>query len=82
LVCLFYALGVGLLCLHLSHGIVSMFQSLGWKNHTWGPLINQAAKIIAIGLFIGYLSIPAAVLCGYGQDYVKASQPAAKEVVK
>src|SRR5262245_54690187 len=28
----FYVLGMALLCLHLSHGISSMFQSLGWKN--------------------------------------------------
>jgi succinate dehydrogenase / fumarate reductase cytochrome b subunit len=31
-VSIFYLIGVGLLCLHLSHGISAMFQSLGWKK--------------------------------------------------
>ena len=33
----FYILGVALLCLHLSHGVSSMFQSLGLKNEAYGP---------------------------------------------
>ena len=28
----FYVLGIGLLCLHLSHGASAMFQSLGLKS--------------------------------------------------
>jgi succinate dehydrogenase / fumarate reductase cytochrome b subunit len=60
----FYILGIGLLCLHLSHGVSSMFQSLGLKNRQWAPLIDGFAKFIAIALFVGYCSIPAAVLTG------------------
>jgi len=44
-----------------------MFQSLGLKNHVYGPLIDKAANLIAIVLFLGYASIPVAVLltkCG------------------
>jgi succinate dehydrogenase / fumarate reductase cytochrome b subunit len=63
----FYILAVGLLCLHLSHGVSAMFQSLGLKNHNYGPYLDRAAKLIAIVLFLGYIAIPVAVLltkCG------------------
>ena len=40
----FYLLGVGLLCLHLSHGVSAMFQSLGWKNKVYGPCLDKARK--------------------------------------
>ncbi len=62
LVSAFYILAVGLLCLHLSHGICAMFQSLGLKNHVYAPLIDKASQLIAFGLFLGYISIPVAVL--------------------
>ena len=38
----FYILGMALLCLHLSHGVSSMFQSLGWKNETYRPFLDKA----------------------------------------
>ena len=61
-VSLFYILGIGLLCLHLSHGASSMFQSLGWKNKAWAPVLNCGAKTVATLIFLGYISIPAAIL--------------------
>src|SRR5689334_18870198 len=64
----FYILGMALLCLHLSHGVSSMFQSIGWKNKAYGPLLDKLARIIAILIFIGYSSIPLAILMGYGKD--------------
>jgi succinate dehydrogenase / fumarate reductase cytochrome b subunit len=71
-VSLFYLVGVGLLCLHLSHGVQAMFQSLGWKNHVYGPLLDKAAKVIAIALFVGYASIPLSVVVGHhGEAYLK-----------
>ena len=60
----FYVVGVGLLCFHLSHGIGAMFQSLGLKNEAYVERIDCAAKVIAVGLFIGYISIPLAVQIG------------------
>lgn len=91
-VSLFYLVGVGLLCLHLSHGIGAMFQSLGLKNPLYQPLIQRASPIIALVLFLGYASIPTAVLLGHGRDYLKqslehsasrvAADPAGKEVAK
>src|SRR5579871_4790764 len=66
-VCLFYVIGIGLLCLHLSHGVSAMFQSLGWKNKAYGPCLDKAAVVIAWLIFLGYISIPIAILCGYGK---------------
>jgi succinate dehydrogenase / fumarate reductase cytochrome b subunit len=58
----FYVIGVGLLCLHLSHGASSLFHSLGWKNKAWAPVLDGGAKVVATLIFLGYISIPAAIL--------------------
>jgi len=67
----FYLLGMALLCLHLSHGVSSMFQSLGWKNKVYGAFLDKFARIGALAIFIGYSSIPLAILCGYGKEALK-----------
>jgi len=67
----FYLLGVGLLCLHLSHGISSMFQSLGWKNKAYGQFLDPMARVVAFVIFLGYVSIPIAILLGFGRGMVK-----------
>ena len=75
LVAVFYLLALLLLCLHLSHGMRAMFQSVGW-NWTFGGvphLPNLIAKWGAVLIFIIYASIPLAVLCGYGRDYARQS---------
>jgi succinate dehydrogenase / fumarate reductase cytochrome b subunit len=64
----FYIVGIALLCLHLSHGVSAMFQSLGWKNKIYGPCLDNAARVIALLIFIGYISIPISVLAGYGRS--------------
>jgi succinate dehydrogenase / fumarate reductase, cytochrome b subunit len=61
----FYILGIGLLSLHLSHGASSMFQSLGWKNETYRPCLDCAARALAVLIFLGYISIPVAILLGF-----------------
>jgi succinate dehydrogenase / fumarate reductase, cytochrome b subunit len=67
----FYILGMALLCLHLSHGMSSMFQSLGWKNDAYRRFLDPAAKGLAFLIFLGYTSIPAAILLGYGREALK-----------
>jgi len=67
----FYVLGLALLCLHLSHGASSMFQSLGWKNDAYRPFLDKAAQAVAVLIFLGYTSIPIAILCGYGKEALK-----------
>jgi succinate dehydrogenase / fumarate reductase cytochrome b subunit len=67
----FYVLGLALLSLHLSHGASSMFQSLGWKNEAYRPFLDKAARVVAVLIFLGYTSIPVAILCGYGKEALK-----------
>ena len=58
----FYVLGIGLLCIHLGHGGSAMFQSLGLKNEAYASAIDRFAKVAAVAIFLGYISIPLAVL--------------------
>jgi succinate dehydrogenase / fumarate reductase cytochrome b subunit len=60
----FYVLGIGLLCIHLGHGVSAMFQSLGLKNAAYETVIDRLAKVAAVLIFLGYISIPLAVLTG------------------
>ena len=64
----FYMVGMALLCLHLSHGASSMFQSIGWKNDAYRPCLDRAACWLAGLIFLGYVSIPMAILLGYGKE--------------
>jgi succinate dehydrogenase / fumarate reductase cytochrome b subunit len=63
-VSLFYVISMGLLCLHLMHGVSSMFQSLGLRNALWRVRLDRAALVIALVVFIGFASIPVATLAG------------------
>lgn len=63
----FYIVSMALLCLHLSHGVSSMFQSLGLKSRGAAAWIDRSAWITAIVIFIGNSSIPVAVLLGFGR---------------
>ena len=67
----FYVLGIALLCLHLSHGASSMFQSIGWKNQAYGPILDKLARLAALLIFLGYASIPVAILLGYGKEALR-----------
>jgi succinate dehydrogenase / fumarate reductase, cytochrome b subunit len=60
----FYILAMILLCMHLYHGIWSMFQSFGVSNPRVSAAIKRAAKVIAIVIAVGNISIPVAVLTG------------------
>ena len=60
----FYVMGVGLLCMHLSHGASSMVQSVGLKSRPFGACLDRLAVAGAIVLFLGFSSIPLAVLTG------------------
>jgi succinate dehydrogenase / fumarate reductase cytochrome b subunit len=58
----FYIISVGLLCWHMSHGISSMFQSLGLRNARSAFLLDKAALGISFIIFTGMVAVPAAVL--------------------
>jgi succinate dehydrogenase / fumarate reductase cytochrome b subunit len=60
----FYILAMIFLCLHLYHGMWSMFQSLGISHPRYTPLVKKAAAVLAIVVAVGNCSIPIAVLTG------------------
>jgi succinate dehydrogenase / fumarate reductase, cytochrome b subunit len=63
-VSLFYILAVGLLSMHLRHGIASVFQTLGLSSQRLHRFFNLGARTISLLIFIGFASIPASVLLG------------------
>ena len=60
----FYILAMILLCMHLYHGLWSMFQSLGFSHPRYTPRLKKGAAIFAILIAIGNCSIPIAVMAG------------------
>jgi succinate dehydrogenase / fumarate reductase, cytochrome b subunit len=60
----FYLVGVALLALHLNHGIMSLFQTLGLNSAKVRPLWEKGGPTLAWLIFLGYASIPVAVLAG------------------
>jgi succinate dehydrogenase / fumarate reductase cytochrome b subunit len=58
----FYIIGLFLLTLHLTHGASSFFQSLGLNNQKLTPRLAFGGRIFAWLIFVGYVSIPVAVL--------------------
>ena len=61
----FYVLGLFLLAVHLSHGSSSLFQSLGLNDKKLMPRLELGAQVFAWLVFIGYTSIPVAILLGF-----------------
>jgi succinate dehydrogenase / fumarate reductase cytochrome b subunit len=43
---------------HLWHGFWSAFQSLGWTNPKYAPIINTVGYIFAIVIAAGFLAVP------------------------
>ena len=63
-VSLFYIIAMGLLCLHLRHGLASIVQSLGLEHPRYGPHLKAISTIVATLIFFGFVSIPVAVMAG------------------
>ena len=60
----FYIIATGLLCMHLTHGFSSMFQSLGLRNGLWRKRLDRAALTYGWIVFLGFAIIPIAVMAG------------------
>lgn len=63
-VSLFYIVAMAMLCMHLYHGVWSMFQSLGFSHPQYTPKLKLAAKAFAALIAAGNISIPLSVLLG------------------
>ena len=47
---------------HLSHGVSSMFQSIGFRNEAWRYRLNAIAMLYCIVIALGFSINPLAVL--------------------
>ncbi|MFH0944607.1 MAG: succinate dehydrogenase cytochrome b subunit [Planctomycetota bacterium] len=63
-VVLIYVVSMGLLALHLSHGVSSSFQTLGVTHPRLVWLKGSFGGFVAIVIFLGYVLIPLSVLLG------------------
>ena len=68
IVVLFYVIAMSLLCSHLSHGVQSIFQTLGLRSKKSASLISFISKAYALVIWLGFLSIPVAIyIFNYGR---------------
>lgn len=69
IVVLFYIIAMTLLCSHLSHGVASIFQTLGLRTKKTASAIKFVSQAYAIIIYVGFLSIPIAIkFFDYGYD--------------
>ena len=64
---LFYIISVSFLCSHLSHGIASIFQTLGIRSKKNAKAIDLFAIFYTAFIWVGFLSIPISIFffnCG------------------
>lgn len=54
-----------LLAAHLSHGVYSLFQHLGFWGAKWTPFLKNASLALGYGLCAAFAAIPLAVLMGF-----------------
>ncbi|MCM0082492.1 succinate dehydrogenase cytochrome b subunit [Geomonas sp. Red32] len=59
-----YFFAMIMLFLHLSHGIPSFLQTMGWNNDKTIPVFGTGGKVVSAFLMLVYISIPAAILVG------------------
>ena len=59
-----YMVAMVMLFLHLSHGIPSFLQTMGWNNEKTIPVFATGGKVISAVLMLAYISIPAVILAG------------------
>lgn len=60
-----YIIGVAAVCVHLSHGIGSTFQTLGYNDDRTLAIVSHVGWLASAMIFLGYSAIPLAVLFGY-----------------
>lgn len=65
---IFYVIAMTLLCSHLMHGVGSIFQTLGFRSKNASSLIKQISIGYSLLIWIGFISIPVAILVfGFGR---------------
>ena len=63
-VAVIYVVGMLLIGSHLSHGIWSMFQSIGFSHPRYTPMIKKFAAIFSWLLIAGFIAVPVSIVLG------------------
>ena len=61
-VTIFYIIAITCLCSHLSHGVSSVFQTLGLRTEKSASSITAFGNLYAFAIWAGFLSMPIAIL--------------------
>jgi succinate dehydrogenase / fumarate reductase cytochrome b subunit len=65
---IFYIIAMSLLCSHLSHGVQSMFQTLGLRSRKTAAFLDKLSVGYAAFIWLGFVSIPVSILVfGFGK---------------
>jgi succinate dehydrogenase / fumarate reductase cytochrome b subunit len=59
-----YLIAMAALALHLRHGAWSMLQTLGASHPRWDRARNLTATVFTVIVFLGFISVPLAVMAG------------------
>ena len=65
LVSIAYLISMALLSMHLSHGVSSVFQTLGYNHPKYNSLFSKVGPTVGAIVSLGFISIPAGVLAGF-----------------
>lgn len=57
-----YCAAMVALFLHLFHGVSSFFQTMGWNTACTQDGVSTLGKVVAIVLFVGYVTIPLTII--------------------
>ncbi len=52
-----YLVWLAALWFHLTHGVWSMFQTVGWANDTWYPRLKCISNLVATIIFLGFAAV-------------------------
>ena len=74
-----YIVSMILIGLHLSHGVSSMFQSIGFRNEVWRYRLNAIAVAYCVVIAFGFSLNPLAVLVS---KYTDCQILPVKQVIK
>ncbi|GHV02331.1 fumarate reductase [Bacteroidia bacterium] len=57
LYCVIYLVWLTAIWFHLTHGMWSMFQTVGWANRKWYPRLKWCAQAIATLMMLGFAAV-------------------------
>lgn len=67
LYCLVYLVWLVALWFHLTHGVWSAFQTIGWNGKTWFPRLKAISNVVATIIILGFAVVP---ICFFLQSIV------------